>query len=66
VEARVPDTFQLGIILRFSGFRSHRIFSKLRIINTLEYSDSPAATIIHSGIPTEQWKLPLRRIARAD
>ncbi len=40
-KSRVPDTFQLGAIFAFFAFSASRIFSNLRVFNTLAYSDSP-------------------------
>lgn len=38
---RLPVTFQLGVIVRFSAFGSYGDLNMLRVINGREYSDSP-------------------------
>jgi hypothetical protein len=40
----VPDTIQLGAILAYTAFLAGREINNLRVLNTREYSDSPAST----------------------
>lgn len=41
LKSRVPDTCQLGAILAYTAFLAGRVFYKLRVFNSREYSDSP-------------------------